>query len=408
MKVSSPEKIRKQFPILQKNIHGSQLIYLDNAATTQKPQSVITALSDYYSHANANIHRGVHYLSELATEFYETSRKKIQNFIQAPHSKECIFTRSTTEAINLVAFSYGEAFVHPGDEIIISAMEHHSNIVPWQMLCKRKQATLKILPMKPNGELKLEVLDSLLTTNTKLLALTHVSNSLGTINPIKQIIEKAHNNNIPVLVDGAQALPHLTVNVQELDCDFYAFSSHKMYGPMGIGVLYGKEKWLNAMPPYQSGGNMILSVDFKKTTYKELPFKFEAGTMPVGNAIAFGATLDFLDTLDLTAIWSYELELLQYAKSKLSEIPGLKLIGDPKERISILPFTLDNIHSHDIGTILDQSGIAIRTGHHCTMPIMDFLKISSTSRASFGIYNTFDEIDLLHQALIKINKIFLR
>ena len=400
--------IRQHFPILKKQINNNPLVYLDNAATTQKPQIMIDVLSNYYSNINANVHRGIHSLSEKATQQYEDTRNKVQQFINARSSKECIFTQGTTAAINLVASSFGEQYLNPGDEIIISEMEHHSNIVPWQRLCEKKQTVLKIIPLLPTGELDISKLDSLITDKTKFISIVHVSNALGTINPIKEIIAKAHKNDIPVLVDGAQAVSHLKVDVQDLDCDFYVFSSHKMYGPMGVGVLYGKEKWLDKMPPYQTGGDMILQVTFEKTIYNELPYKFEAGTMPIADIIALGATLDFLNSLNLPSIWQYEKELLQYATEKSKEIPELKIIGQAKNKISMLSFTMDNIHPHDIGTLLDQQGIAIRAGHHCAMPVMNYFQIPATARTSFAMYNTLQEIDKLFNALCKIKRLFYK
>ncbi len=401
------DHVRGDFPILKKRIQNHPLVYLDNAATTQKPQCVLNMLNQYYSEMNANIHRGVHKLSVDATKAYENARRIVQNFINAKQAKECIFVRSTTEAINLVAASFGEKFVNSGDEILISAMEHHSNIVPWQMLCQAKGAHLKVIPMNEQGELKLETLEQLFSQKTKLLAITHASNALGTLNPLQKIIQSAHTHHIPVFVDGAQSAPHLKIDVQALDCDFFTFSSHKTYGPTGVGVLYGKTHLLEAMPPYQGGGDMILQVSFEKTTYHAIPYKFEAGTPAIGEVIAFGTALEYLEQLGWDDITAHEKSLLQYATEKLSAFPGLKIIGTAKEKIGVISFTLDGIHPHDIGTILDQYGIAIRTGHHCAMPIMDFFKIPATARVSFGIYNTRDDIDKLIIGLAHATRRFI-
>lgn len=400
--------IRSCFPALKTQVNSHQLAYLDNAATTQKPQAVIDSLSNYYSTMNANVHRGVHFLSETATEAYELSRTKIQRFINAKHSEECIFVRGTTEAINLAASSFGQKFLKNGDEILISGMEHHSNIVPWQLLCERTGAKLSIIPVTKSGELDLSNLDQLLKTNTKIVAITHVSNALGTINPIKNVIKHAHDKNIPVLIDGAQALAHLPIDVQELDCDFYTISSHKAYGPMGVGVLYGKQKWLEQMPPYQGGGEMILQVTFDKVTYNALPHKFEAGTPSVADAIAWGAAIDYLQQLDRNVIQQHEQELLVYLTGKLHNIPGLRIYGTSENKIGIVSFTLDQIHPHDIGTIVNEYGVAIRTGHHCNMPLMDFLGITGTARASLAMYNTKTDVDQLCNALHKVQELFDR
>jgi cysteine desulfurase/selenocysteine lyase len=400
------DSIRQAFPILTMQVHRHPLTYLDNAATTQKPTVVIDAISNYYNTMNANIHRGAYFLSEQATEHYETARKKVQRFINAKSERECIFVQGTTKAINLVANSFGEKYIHSGDEILISAMEHHANIVPWQLLCTRKQAILKVIPLLPNGELDLTNLDTLLTNKTKLVSIVYASNSLGTINPIQEIIQKSHALGIPVLIDAAQAIAHMPIDVQDLDCDFLAFSGHKMYGPMGIGVLYGKEKWLQNMPPYEGGGDMILQVTFEKTTYNEIPTKFEPGTMPIPEAIALGATIDFLTALDLPTFWQHEENLRQYTEEKLTMLPGIKIIGTAKNKIGIVAFTLAGVHPHDISTILDQSGIAVRAGHHCTMPVMDFFQVSATTRLSLAIYNTKEEIDAFIDALVKVKQIF--
>ncbi|MBI3193864.1 MAG: cysteine desulfurase [Ignavibacteriae bacterium] len=400
------EKTRKDFPILNQQVRGKPLVYLDNAATSQKPQVVIDSLVRYYTEFNSNVHRGVHLLSEQATEAYENSRLKTQRFINAKRSEEIIFTRGTTDGINLIAQSFGRANVHEGDEIIISGMEHHSNIVPWQMLCAEKKATLRVIPIDDKGEIILDDFEKLFNNKTRLLALTHVSNALGTINPIKQVIETAHKYNVPVSIDGAQAVPHLRVDVQELDCDFYVFSSHKMFGPTGIGILYGKKSLLEVMPPYQGGGDMIKSVTFEKTIYNELPYKFEAGTPNIADTVAFGATIDYLNTLDYEAIHNYEQELLEYATGRLSTIDGLTIIGTAREKTGVISFTLDGIHPHDIGTILDTEGIAIRTGHHCAQPVMQRFNVPATARASFAFYNTKDEADVLVNAINKVKEMF--
>jgi len=402
------EKIRSEFPALKTQVNAYPLAYLDNAATTQKPQTVIDTASKYYSTMNANVHRGVHFLSETATEAYELARTKVQRFINAKHHEECIFVRGTTEAINLVATSFGQKFVTSGDEILISGMEHHSNIIPWKLLCERTGAKLSIIPITETGELDLSNLDQLLKPNTKIVAVTHVSNALGTINPIKDIITRAHAKNIPVLIDGAQALAHLKVDVQDLDCDFYAASSHKAYGPMGIGTLYGKKKWLDQMPPYQGGGEMILQVTFDKVTYNALPHKFEAGTPSVGDAIAWGAAIDYMETLDREFIATHEQELLKYLTNKLRDIPGLKFYGTSSHKVGIVSFTLEQIHPHDIGTIVNEYGVAIRTGHHCNMPLMNFFGIPGTARASLAMYNNKTDIEQLCNALHKVQELFSR
>lgn len=400
------DTIRNHFPILNQLVHQHPLAYLDNAATTQKPQCVIEALSHYYREMNANIHRGVYTLSEKATEAFENARCTVQTFLNAQFAKECIFVKSTTEAINLVARSYGDRFIKENDEVLISAMEHHSNIVPWQMLCQSKGAHLKIIPINTNGELPIDKLEDYFSKKTKLLAITHVSNALGTLNPLRDIIKKAHAHHIPVLVDGAQSAPHLKIDVQELDCDFFTFSGHKIYGPTGIGVLYGKAQWLEAMPPYQGGGEMVLQVSFEKTLYKELPLKFEAGTPPIAEAIGLAEALNYLTAIGWQTIMEYEDSLLNYATKALSSLAGVKIIGNPQHRIGALSFTMEGAHPHDIGTIVDQFGIAIRTGHHCAMPIMDFYGIPATARASFAIYNTITEIDRLVNALQEVKQLF--
>jgi cysteine desulfurase/selenocysteine lyase len=406
MNTNTANRIRSDFPILKKTIHGHPLVYLDNAATTQKPQCVLDSLNQYYSEMNANIHRGVHQLSTIATEAYENARALVQKFINAKHAKECIFVRGTTEAINLVATSFGGKHVKKDDEILISALEHHSNIVPWQMLCQAKGAHLKVIPMNEQGELKLEMLEQLFSKKTKLLAITHASNALGTLNPLAEIIKRAHAHHIPVLVDGAQSAPHLKIDVQALDCDFYTFSSHKTYGPTGVGILYGKADLLEAMPPYQGGGEMILQVSFEKSTYNEIPFKFEAGTPAIAEVIAFGSALEYLENVGWDYITAHEKTLLHYATEKLGSFPGLQILGTAKEKVGVISFTLDGVHPHDIGSIVDQWGVAIRTGHHCAMPIMDFFNVPATARASFGLYNTCDDIDQLIVGLHEVRRIF--
>jgi cysteine desulfurase/selenocysteine lyase len=398
------EKIRADFPILKQKIHGKDLIYLDNAATTQKPQVVIDAIAKYYSELNSNVHRGVHFLSDKATTAYENSRGKIAGFINAKNSYEIIFVRGTTEAINLVANAYGNNFVKEGDEIIVSYLEHHSNIVPWQMLCERKKAVLKVIPVNDDGELIIYEYKKLLSGKTKIVAVGHTSNSLGTKNPIKEIIEFAHNAGAIVMIDGAQAVQHTKVDVRELDADFFAFSGHKIYGPTGIGVLYGKEDLLNAMSPYQGGGDMIKNVSFEKTTYNELPYKFEAGTPDISGAIVLGDAIDYVLQIGLENISEYESELLEYGTEKLREIEGFRLIGNAKNKASVISFLLDGLHPYDVGTILDRQGIAVRTGLHCTEPLMNRFGIPGTVRASFAIYNTKNEIDALVEGVKKAKK----
>ena len=400
------DKIRKDFPILKQKVHGKPLVYLDNAATTQKPLEVIETIDKYYKEYNSNIHRGLHLLSEKATEAYEAVRFKAQKFLNAADSKEIIFTRGTTEGINLVAQTWGRKNVGSGDEVLMTNMEHHSNIVPWQMLCEEKGAALKVVPINEEGELVLEELKNLFTPKTKILAITHVSNALGTVNPIAEIIKLAHSKGVKVLVDGAQAVPHLAVDVQELDCDFYVFSGHKLYGPTGIGVLYGKYALLDAMPPYQGGGDMISSVTFEKTLYKKPPYKFEAGTPHIAGVIGLGAALDYVGKIGLGNIAAQEQDLLAYGTKKLSEIPGLKIIGTAKHKAGVLSFTLGEIHPHDIGTILDREGVAIRAGHHCAQPVMERFQIPATARASLAFYNTRSEIDALTKAIRKVMEVF--
>jgi len=396
------ETIRKDFPILSRKVNGKPLVYLDNAATSQTPQQVIDVIVDYYSNYNANIHRGVHTLSQEATDAYEMSRKKLQDHFNAKHLHEIIFTSGTTHSINLVANGFS-SFLTKGDELIISALEHHSNIVPWQMLCERTGAVLKVLPMNQEGELIMSEYDKLLSTKVKLVFVTHISNTLGTINPIKEIIKKAHNIGAAVLIDGAQACPHLVPDVQELDVDFYVTSAHKMCGPTGIGMLYGKEKWLKELPPYQGGGEMIAEVTFEKTTYADLPHKFEAGTPNICGGIAFGAAVDYMNSIGFQNISTYESELLNYATQELQKIEGLKIYGPKENKTSVISFNLEGIHPYDVGSILDKMGIAVRTGHHCTQPIMDFYDIPGTVRASFTFYNSMKEVDALVNAVKKAN-----
>jgi cysteine desulfurase / selenocysteine lyase len=395
------QKIRADFPILSQQVRGKQLVYLDNAATTQKPQVVIDAINKYYSEQNSNIHRGVHFLSQQATTAYEDARKNIQQFINAPKSEQIIFTKGTTDGINLVAHSFGKAFVKQGDEIIISALEHHSNIVPWQMLCEDRGATLKVIPINQKGELLLEEFKKLLSPKTKLVAVNHISNTLGTINPIEEIISLSHSVGAKVLIDGAQAVAHTKVDVQQLDCDFYVFSGHKLFGPTGIGVLYGKEELLNAMPPYQGGGDMIKTVTFEKTEYNDLPHKFEAGTPNIVGGIGLGAAIDYVNSIGLENIAQQENELLHYATEQLKLIDGIRFIGEANKKTSVISFLVDGAHPFDVGTILDQLGIAVRTGHHCTQPLMDFYQIPGTVRASFSFYNTKEEVDILAEGLKK-------
>ncbi|MCE7064154.1 cysteine desulfurase [Dyadobacter sp. CY326] len=396
--------IRNDFPILNEIVNGKQLVYFDNAATTQKPHLVLDALSGYYEHYNANIHRGIHHLAEKATSAFEQSRRRLQTFLNAPLSEEIIFTYGTTDGINLVASSYGRTFLKAGDEVIISTMEHHSNIVPWQMLCEEKGCILKVIPINDEGELLMDEYEKLLTDRTKFVSVVHVSNSLGTINPVKEIIAKAHAVGAKVLLDGAQASSHLHLDVQDLDCDFYSLSLHKIYGPTGMGILYGKKELLDAMPPYRGGGEMIKEVTFEKTTYNELPYKFEAGTPNIADVVASKFALDYVDTLGKSNIAAHENMLLQYATEAVKEIEGLRIIGQAKEKVSVLSFVIDGIHHQDMGVLLDQQGIAVRTGHHCTQPLMRRFNITGTTRASFAVYNTTDEIDLLIQGLHKVKR----
>ena len=402
------DAIRAQFPILKREINGKPLVYLDNGATSQKPQSVIDTISRYYELENSNIHRGVHTLSQEATSAYEDVRKKVQEFINAEHSHEVIFTSGTTGGINLVASSFGASLVRRGDEILITAMEHHSNIVPWQMLCERRGAKLKVLPISKKGEIDIEEYKKLIGPKTELISLVHVSNSLGTINPVKEMIEIAHAQDIPVMIDGAQAIHHTPVDVQDLDADFYVFSAHKMYGPTGVGVLYGKEELLNDMEPYQGGGDMIKSVTFEKTTYNDLPHKFEAGTPNIAGGIALGAAIDFINSIGFDFIEKHEAELSRFATSQLRDIKGLRFIGTAKERAGLVSFVLDGIHPYDTGVILDKLGVAVRTGHHCTQPVMNFFEVPGTVRASFAVYNTKDEIVKLVEGIERVQKMLVK
>jgi cysteine desulfurase/selenocysteine lyase len=391
-------EIREEFPALRQQVYGKNLIYFDNGATSQKPKLVLDAINLFYSKENANIHRGVHYLSQRATTDYEAARQRIQRYLGARKSEEIIFTKGTTDSINLVAYSYGST-LSAGDEILISAMEHHSNIVPWQMLCERQGCILKVAPINQRGELIMDEFDKLLSKKTKLVAITHISNTLGTVNPIKEIIQKAHAVGSKVLIDGAQSIQHMRINVKELDCDFYVFSSHKVFGPTGIGVLYGKEEILDRMPPYQGGGDMIARVTFERTTYNELPFKFEAGTPHIAGGICLGKAFEFLESVDMEAAERHERELAKYAEDMLDTFEGLQIIGEAKNKTSVVSFSLKGIHPFDIGTLLDKQGIAVRTGHHCTQPLMDFYGIPGTVRASFAFYNTKQEIDTFVEAV---------
>ena len=397
-------KIREDFPILKRKINGKPLIYFDNAATSQKPQYVIDSIDNYYKNLNSNVHRGVHTLSEEATNEYESARESIRKYINAESSSEIIFVRGTTEAINLVASSFGSEFINEGDEIIISAIEHHSNIVPWQMLCERKNAKLKVIPVNDKGELLIEEYKKLFTDKTKLVSVVHISNALGTLNPVKEMIQFAHSYEVPVMIDGAQSIQHFKIDVKELDADFFAFSGHKVFAPTGIGVLYGKESLLNKMPPYHGGGEMIKSVSFEKTTYNDLPYKFEAGTPNIEGPIALKAAFEYIENIGLGKIEHYEDELLEYANKRLSEIDNIRFIGTAKEKKSVVSFLCGNIHPYDTGTILNNLGIAVRTGHHCAEPVMKRFNIPGTVRASFAFYNTKEEIDFLIEGIIKANK----
>lgn len=400
------EKIRADFPVLSQTVNGKPLVYLDNGASSQVPNLVIERGAKYLQEEHSNIHRGVHYLSQKATTAYEGAREKIKRFINAREAKECIFVRGTTEGINLVANSYGRKFINDGDEILVSEMEHHSNIIPWQMIAEERGAKIRMIPMNDRGELIQEEYINLLNERTKMVAVAHVSNSLGTINPLREMIATAHKFGVPVLVDGAQSVPHFPVDVQDLDCDFFAFSGHKMFGPTGSGIIYGKKEWLEKMPPYQTGGGMIRTVSFEKTTFAELPDKFEAGTPAIAAGIGLGAAIDYINSVGLAKAFEYEHELLQYATEKLSAIEGVKIIGTAKEKASVLSFTIENIHPHDIGTILDQEGIAVRAGHHCAQPVMKHFNVPATARASFAFYNTREEVDKLAGAVQKVIEVF--
>ncbi len=400
------EKIRKDFPILHREVYNKPLVYLDNAATTQKPVQVTEEMNRVYETINSNIHRGVHYLSDMCTGEYEKAREKVARFINAASTNEVIFTSGTTGSVNTVAFSFGETFVSEGDEIIISALEHHSNIVPWQMLCERKKAVLKVIPVNGNGELLMDEYEKLIGPKTRLVAVAHVSNAIGTRNPVERIIEISHNHDVPVLIDGAQSIQHEKIDVQKLDADFFAFSGHKVYGPTGTGVLYGKEEWLEKMTPYQGGGEMISSVSFEKSTYNRLPFKFEAGTPNFAGAIGLAAALDYIDNTGIGNIAEYEKDLTDYAVSKLSQTENLKLIGTPAHRTSVISFLLENIHPYDAGMVIDKMGVAVRTGSHCAEPLMGFFGIRGTIRASLAFYNTRKEIDVLHNAILKVKEMF--
>jgi cysteine desulfurase / selenocysteine lyase len=400
------KRVRADFPILQQKVHGKPLVYLDNGATSQKPQAVIDAMSRYYSTENSNIHRGVHSLSEQATTAYEAARAKVRGFLNAASEKEIIFVRGTTEAINLVAQSYGRSFFQAGDEIIVSAMEHHSNIVPWQMLCQQVGAKLRVIPINHDGEIVMDEYRRLLNDKTKIVSITHVSNALGTIVPVKEIVALAHARGVPVLLDGAQAVPHLKVDVRALGCDFYAFSGHKLFGPTGVGVLYGREELLEKMPPYQGGGDMISLVTFEKTHYNVLPYKFEAGTPHIAGGIGLGAAIDYLSGLDWDGLAKHEHNLLSYATDAVASIDGLRVIGTAKEKAGVLSFVFDQIHAHDVGTILDQEGVAVRAGHHCAMPVMQRFGVPATTRASFAFYNTIEEVDVLVRAIERVLKVF--
>ncbi len=399
-------RLRSQFPAINQEVRGKPLVYLDNAATSQKPQSVIDAISDYYARYNANVHRGLHALSEMATAEYEGARAKVRSFINASEDQEIIFVRGTTDGINLVAGSYGPANVGPGDEIVISEMEHHSNIVPWQMLCEQTSAELKVVPFNEDGELLIDEYEQMLGPRTKLVAMAHTSNALGTINPVKTIVEMAHARDIPVLIDGAQAVPHGPVDMKDLDCDFFTFSSHKVFGPTGMGVLYGKADILDAMPPYQGGGDMIKSVTFEKTIYNDLPYKFEAGTPNIAGAIGLGAAIDYVESVGMARIFDYEKRLLHYAHEALSSIERVRILGTAREKAGVVSFLLEGIHAHDVGTILDTEGVAIRTGHHCAQPVMQHFGVPATARASLAFYNTRSDIDALVKGLDKVIEVF--
>jgi len=400
------DKIREDFPILQVKVHGKPLVYLDNAATTHKPRAVLDALTRFYLEENSNVHRGVHFLSQVATQAYESGRTRVRQFLNAAHDREIIFTRGTTDSINLVAQSYGRSRLRAGDEVIISAMEHHSNIVPWQMICEEKGARLKVIPMNDAGELLLEEYERLLSDRTRIVSVVYVSNALGTVNPVREIITLAHTRGIPVLLDGAQASPHMPVDVRELDCDFYALSGHKLFGPTGIGVLYGKAELLEAMPPCQGGGDMISAVSFEKTVYNTLPYKFEAGTPHIAGVIGLAAALEYLSRIGLSQIAAHEADLLAYGTELLSSVPGLTLIGTARQKAGVLSFVLDGVHAHDIGTILDLEGVAVRAGHHCAMPVMKRYGVPATARASLALYNSRSDLDALVKAIHKVIEVF--
>jgi cysteine desulfurase/selenocysteine lyase len=400
------EKVRADFPVLSQTVNGKPLVYLDNGASSQVPQVVIDRGSKYLREEHSNIHRGVHYLSQHATTAYEAAREKVKRFINAREAKECIFVRGTTEGVNLVAYSYGRKFVNEGDEILVSQMEHHSNILPWQVLAEERGARIRVIPMNERGELIIDEYENMLNERTRMVAVAHVSNSLGTINPIKQMVATAHKFGVPVCVDGAQSVPHFAVDVQDLDCDFFVFSGHKMFAPTGSGILYGKREWLDQMPPYQTGGGMIRSVSFDGSTYAPIPEKFEAGTPAIAAGIGLGAAIDYINSLDFAAAAAYERELLDYATERLASIPGVRIIGTAAEKASVLSFTVENVHPHDIGTILDQAGIAVRAGHHCAQPVMQFFDVPATARASFAFYNTREEVDKLADAVEKVIEVF--
>jgi len=400
------EKVRGDFPVLSREVNGKPLVYLDNGASSQVPQTVIDRTSKYLAEEHSNIHRGVHYLSQHATTAYEAAREKVKRFINAAAAKECIFVRGTTEGINLVAYSYGRKFIGEGDEIVLSAMEHHSNIVPWQIVAEERGAKIRVIPMNERGELIIEEYEKLLNERTKIVAVAHVSNSLGTVNPIKEMIATAHKFGVPVLVDAAQSVPHFPVDVQDLDADFFVFSGHKMFAPTASGIVYGKREWLDKLPPYQTGGGMIRTVSFEKTTYAPIPEKFEAGTPGIAAGIGLGAAIDYLNALDFNAAAEYEHSLLEYATARLSDIPEVRIIGTAANKASVLSFTIEGIHPHDIGTILDQQGIAVRAGHHCAQPVMQFFDVPATARASFAFYNTREEVDKLADAIQKVIEVF--
>ena len=399
-------KIREDFPILSRSIYGKPLVYLDNAATTQKPRVVVEAISDEYYNVNANVHRGVHYLSQQSTELHEEARREVRDFINAESTNEIIFTRGTTESLNLIASSYSDAFMNAGDEVIVSVMEHHSNIVPWQIIAAKKGINIKVIPMTDSGELVLDDFENMLTERTKLVSITHVSNVLGTVNPIDNIIKTAHEHDIPVMVDGAQSAPHITIDVQQMDCDFFAFSGHKMYGPTGIGVLYGKEKWLERMPPYQGGGEMIESVSFEKTVFEKLPFKFEAGTPDYVATNGLAKAIEYMKGIGMDNIMRHEHELTRYAMSEMCKIDGIRIFGNVPDKDAVVSFLVKDIHHLDMGTLLDRLGIAVRTGHHCAQPLMDRLGILGTVRASFALYNTKEEIDILVEGIRRVSNMF--